>query len=475
MFRSIFLGAVIALLVSALATALLGRGRGALVASAVVVALIAPHGSPAGPALLVIALLVCVEGLVHRNRPLRYASLFNRVLTATAVIALIATGIRLINTGALVDAIEDVQLDFASRGPIEPRPDRPPDIVFLMLDGYPGDRAAELARQAGSTYDPDAFPDALTSLGFNVQRQSHSNYLLTPLTLASVFSMRQLDELPSLRSDVPPRNAERALRRQINEGEALDVLHRAGYELAWVDAGFAATEVRRVDRWVNIGAPNEFEIALLSSINLGDVILGAAPDLLSDLHRQQVLETLDALDRLAAEPHDQPRFTFVHVPSPHAPWVFGPNGEPRLEGIRTFFADPLGKRTIDRDEAVRRVFDQSTYLASQVDRALEPIVSRQDPPIIVVFSDHGPGTGFNFLDPEHSDVAERSSNFLATFTPGMPDLFASFTTPVNLFPTILNGYLGTDVARQPDTLHSWEGSILHLTDVPTPVASPASR
>jgi hypothetical protein len=475
MYRSIFLAAVMGLAVSALATVLLGRARGALVTSAVLVALIAPPDSTAGPALLGIAFLICVEALVHRRRPLTHANLFNRVLAATAVIALLATGIRLVNSGALGNAIEDVQLDLESRGPVDPPPERPPDIVFVMLDGFPGDRAAELAGQARSTYDADALPNALTNLGFDVQRNSHSNYLLTPLTLASVFSMRQLDELPSLRSDDAPRAVERALRRQINQGAALDLLHRAGYELVWVDAGFAATEVRRVDRWINSGTPNEFEIALLSSINLGDLIMGVAPDLLSDLHRQQVHETLDELDVLATEPHDQPRFTFVHVPSPHAPWIFGPNGEPRREGIRTFFADPIGKRTIDREEAVRRVFDQSSYLGDQVARALDPIVSQEHPPVIVVFSDHGPGTGFNFLDPEHSDVTERSSNFLATFTPAKPDLFARFTTPVNLFPTILNGYLGTDVARQPDTVHSWSGSILDLTDVPPPVASPASR
>jgi hypothetical protein len=473
MYRSIFLAAVVGFLVSAVATALLGRARGALVSCAVLVALISPHASPAGPALLVIALLVGIEGLVHRGRPLKYASHFNRVLTATAVIALLATGIRLVNSGSLVDAIEDVQLDLASRGPVEPSADRPPDIVFLMLDGYPGDHAAALARQAGSPYDPEAFPGALTDLGFHVQRDSHSNYLLTPLTLASVFSMRQLEELPWLRPDVQPRNAERALRRQINQGAALDLLHQAGYETVWVDGGFAATEVRRVDRWINVGAPNEFEIALLSSIDFGDAIMGAAPDLLSQLHRDQVHATLDELDRLTTEPHDQPRFLFVHVPSPHAPWIFGPNGEPRREGIRSFFSDPPGLRGLSRDEALRRVFDQAGYLAGEVETALKPVVSRPDPPIVVVFSDHGPGTGFNFTDPEHSDVAERSSNFLATFTPGRADLFDSFTTPVNLFPTILDGYLGMDVPKEPDTLYSWSGSILNFVEAPT--TSPAAR
>jgi hypothetical protein len=39
-----------------------------------------------------------------------------------------------------------------------------PDIVMIMLDGYPGDAARLAARTAART--TDVFPDALTSLGF---------------------------------------------------------------------------------------------------------------------------------------------------------------------------------------------------------------------------------------------------------------------------------------------------------------------
>jgi hypothetical protein len=221
---------------------------------------------------------------------------------------------------------------------------------------------------------------------------------------------------------------------------------------------------------VSSGAPTEFEIALLSQIRLGDVLSAAAPDLLSDLHRHEVTDALDQLDRLTTEAHDRPRFLFVHVSSPHAPWVFGPNGEPRTDSIRAFFSDPSGPREIDRTEALHRVYDQATYISRKAAEALAPIVNQSNPPVVVVFSDHGPGTGLNFTDPGHSDLAERSSNFLATFTPGKPDLFGSFTTPVNLFPKVLNGYLGANIPLAPDTLFTWSGSLLDIHPVPVPSA-----
>ncbi len=174
------------------------------------------------------------------------------------------------------------------------------------------------------------------------------------------------------------------------------------------------------------------------------------------------------LTDLALEPHRGARFLFVHVPAPHAPWVFGPAGEPRREGIQSFYSDARGLRTIDRREATRRVFDQATYVSQRVMTALQPVVSRPDPPVVIVFSDHGPGTGSSFVSPASSDLAERSSNFFAAFTPGQPDLFDRFTTPVNIFPTLFDGYFGLDVPRQPDTIYAWSGPEVNLFPVTVP-------
>ena len=398
-------------------------------------------------------------------------------MVALATILLVAVGIKLVTGGALGRGIADLQLDWQGRPPagsavgddaVADAQEHEPDIVMIMLDGYPGDAAARLATESGSPYDPDAFPDALTSLGFNVQRNSHSNYLLTPMTLASVLDMRHLVGEPGLVDAGVEAAGGRGFRRVADAGEALDVLHDRGYELVWVDGGFSHIEIRRVDRWIENGAPSEIEERVLSDTVLGHAINSVAPDLLSSLHRSRVLTTIADAPRLIAEPHDQPRFLFVHVPAPHAPWVFGPNGEPRTEGLDSFYMDPVGVRDIDRPEAIRRVFDQASYVADQTLDAVEDLLERPDPPVVIIFSDHGPGTEIDFNEPAKTDLVERSSNFFAAFTPGQPGLFDDFTTPVNIFPTLFDGYFGLDVPRQPDTIYAWSGPEVNLFPVTVP-------
>jgi sulfatase-like protein len=351
------------------------------------------------------------------------------------------------------------------RGPVEPPATRPPDVVMVMLDGYPGDAAAKLATTAGSPYDADLFPDELEALGFHVQRNSNSNYLLTPMTLASMFDMRHLSDIEGLVKGDERGGQGRRFRQIINDSAGLEALHRAGYELIWVDSGFNHVETRRVDRWIDQGSPNELEIRMLALTFAGRSLNTAAPDLLSGLQRQRVTAELGEITSLVDEPHDQPRFIFVHIPSPHAPWIFGPDGEPRREGMSSFFADFAGARGIDRDEALRRVFDQATYIGKQTAAQVSKLVDRPNPPAVVVFSDHGPGTEISFTDPATTDLVERSSNFLATFTPGKSGLYDEFTTPVNILSTLLTGYLGADVPRKPDTIYAWSGSELNLFPV----------
>ena len=120
---------------------------------------------------------------------------------------------------------------------------------------------------------------------------------------------------------------------------------------------------------------------------------------------------------------------FVHVPSPHAPWVFGADGEALTESLGSFYSDNIAGRGIDRNEAIRRVFGQATFLARRATVELTSLVDRPDPPVVIVFSDHGPGTNLSFTAPGSTDLVERSSSFFAAFTPGHPDLYADPQAP----------------------------------------------
>ena len=87
------------------------------------------------------------------------------------------------------------------------------------------------------------------------------------------------------------------------------------------------------------------------------------------------------------------------------------------------------------------------------------------PPIILILSDHGSGSGVNWTDLAHSDLDERSANLFAAYTPGHPDLFPHDITLVNVFGRLLGGYYGVQVAEQPDTLYRWDDTMSHLVEV----------
>src|SRR4029079_1139173 len=82
--------------------------------------------------------------------------------------------------------------------------------------GYPGDDAAELE----PSFDADAFPEALAERGFDVQRHSRSNYLLTALTLASMFGGDHIADAHALGPPYGPAAADYRRLRRFSEGGA---------------------------------------------------------------------------------------------------------------------------------------------------------------------------------------------------------------------------------------------------------------
>ena len=74
-----------------------------------------------------------------------------------------------------------------------------PDIFILILDGYPGDES--FSRLFGG--DNGQFREELEARGFDVMRQTESNYTFTQGTLTSMLHMRPLHEIPTSRRSCP--------------------------------------------------------------------------------------------------------------------------------------------------------------------------------------------------------------------------------------------------------------------------------
>ena len=90
--------------------------------------------------------------------------------------------------------------------------------------------------------------------------------------------------------------------------------------------------------------------------------------------------------------------------------------------------------------------DQLMYTNRRLQSTLDEILSRSaEPPIIILQSDHGPGSRLDWGDPYDTDLKERLSILNAYYLPGKgsTELYAGIT-PVNTFGVILDLYFGTD-------------------------------
>jgi hypothetical protein len=72
------------------------------------------------------------------------------------------------------------------------------------------------------------------------------------------------------------------------------------------------------------------------------------------------------------------------------------------------------------------------------------------PPVVVVVSDHGSGSGLFWGDLDNSDLDERTANLIAAYTPGAENPVTDAGSLVNVLGQVVNAYLGTAYPLQPD-------------------------
>jgi len=439
-----------------LALVLRDRDRGALAATALVLAAMVQDLRPMA-ALASVAAVIVIDGSLHRGRPNRFGRPLTRGLSVLGGSLLLVSVATTVQSGAVQGAVAELRAEMDAPRRADAYNSSTPDIFLILLDGYPGDDAmAEL----DPAYDRDRFANALTDRGFTFARNSRSNYLLTRLTLASMFSGRHLADVPELqRPNENPAEASRTLRDFADDGAIWRQLGAAGMDRFSISSGWAQLGQRRVERVVEPPQLSEFEVVLLRSTGIGTIVGKLAPTAGPTQVADRIRTTLSDAVNIASERHDRPRFVFVHVPAPHEPWVFGADGEINADTPGGYLEKFHGGESLTPEQRVERLAGHLTYLDGLTLDAIDRIRSATPRPTsIVVFSDHGSDVRFDPNNALGSDLNERTSNIVAVLAPGHPDVFPSGSTVVNLLPRLLNAYLGSSLPDQPDTIWAWRGS-----------------
>jgi hypothetical protein len=329
--------------------------------------------------------------------------------------------------------------------PTDARPtgNRPPDIVILLLDEH----GREDLLSAKYNEDISGFVASLQGRGFDFSPRSRSNYMSTGLSLTSMFNYSHLSDL-ALPVQTDPRYSA-AIRGYIVQNKVFAALRSVGYRVATVSAGFDGLAFRSSDVSMDGGQINELEAALITNSILGPTLTTVAPDAFPDQIRDRVRWNLDPRNWLPSltapgRSHD-PFFLFVHVPSPHQPYVFGRGGDAtRNPEIALSDNLPYLNRTPQQVSVLAQAYaDQLAYIDDLTISAVdELLLSVPSDCIVIVMSDHGPGVHIDWEHLATTDTRERFGTLFAARTPGSTRLFGDAPTPVNLFPTLLNHYLG---------------------------------
>jgi len=121
-------------------------------------------------------------------------------------------------------------------------PRQPPDIYYIILDGY--GRSDVLKNEY--SYDNSNFLNSLRDLGFYVAECSQSNYAQTQLSLSSSLNFNYINALSE--RFVPGSDDRTGLDALIHHGAVRESLEQTGYQTVAFATGFLATELRDAGR-----------------------------------------------------------------------------------------------------------------------------------------------------------------------------------------------------------------------------------
>jgi hypothetical protein len=425
--RPVVIAVLVALVLQAIFTVVVrDRDRGAFLATIVLLTL----GDLVGLAFLLAAAPVgvfLIRRIVGRRAPIEWQRI-TEILNVVAVLLVVLN----VASGWMAGAF---------RMPIAPARivDSPnaapgPDIYLIMLDGYP--RADTLA--TGFAFDNGPFLASMTDLGFDVATHGHANYNVTNLTLASMFNATHIRDFPEL-ENVPDgvQGQYRALARVIDRSAEFDRLRARGYEIVTVPSPFTNVMLGSADRVLDDGGVTEFEVSLATTLRTRHLLPDEQRAWFSDDLRNQTLEAFDRTAALAAERGGPPKVVFTHVMSPHPPISFAADGSP-------LDAWPCFPETCSIWDAGSRygpalpplVAGQVEHLNRLVLETVGAILAASDePPVIVVFSDHGHRH-------DYADHDEMLRSLLIAYTPGHAGLFPDDASPINVMPRLSNAYFG---------------------------------
>jgi hypothetical protein len=414
---------------------------------------------------IAVMLMVFVEFLVLRyKKVVPSVSLFFTVVGITlAVMPTTRLLVHLANTESTSGALPQFANEASSAVN-----ERTPDIYYIILDAYGRqDVLSELYH-----YDNSEFLQALEQRGFYVASASASNYMQTLKSLSSSLNMDYLDDFLQENNgrlsvkDATGLIVNSRLRRFLSDRGYKTVAFGTSFEdFSKVDIFLKPPEKKDILAQ-STKYLNEFE-GMLVNTTIGKAWLDSyikshgeeigALKLPYLLHKSRVLFALTEIGDVAKQPGK--KLVIAHAVSPHPPFIFNKDGgdvpQKTLYGLNDgsdFEGSP--------EEYIAGYVEQIQYINKLTLMAVDEIIKNsQEPPIIIIQGDHGPGAYLDFSSVDNSNIPERMSILNAYYFPdgNYGNLYSSIS-PVNSFRVVLDQFFGMKMDLLQDNHYFSTGS-----------------
>jgi phosphoglycerol transferase MdoB-like AlkP superfamily enzyme len=175
---------------------------------------------------------------------------------------------------------------------------------------------------------------------------------------------------------------------------------------------------------------------------------------------EKILNNLKIIPELTK--YDFPTFTYVHFITPHPPFIFDRSGnplDPAQNDRSGFDGDHYFAKNPDKDDYKRKYIDEIIFINGQIQTMVDEILNKsKEPPIIIIQSDHGPGSMTYWEDPEKTNMKERLSILNAYYIPSeCKNALYNSITPVNTFRVIFNCLFQTnfEILKDESYFNTW--------------------
>ena len=322
-----------------------------------------------------------------------------------------------------------------------------PDIYYIILDEY----GSSFAVNKFLNFDNSSFESQIKEKGFFIFSPSFTNYPTTVQSLGSSLNMEYINYL----TEEAGENSKNyhLLNKVLSKNEVMNLLQKKNYNIINMGALWGPNnEFFYVDE--NRCEFKEFNRDSLMRELLQITMLSYVQErLVEQGRRDRVLCVFDEVPVLHQE-FTSPKFIFAHIMLPHAPYIFGPNGEHITPGT-SHDNEPWNSK--------KAHVDQIKFANKKIIPLIENILSHNKNSIIIIQGDTGSAFNGSWEEPSDDLIIERMSNLNAIYFPDQN--YASLVdvkTPINTFRIIFNEFFDKNYLLLEDKMYWSTGNSPYL-------------